>query len=254
MTRERSSQRYRRWYATLLRFYPRSHYRRFGEGMEQTFSDVLRERADAGRGLLGCALWMSAETAAGIVRMRMTSIASQNRNIVILALVTALILAVPLVAMQFTDDVVWSLGDFIVAGGLLFGTGLAYELIARRAGNIAYLAAIAVGLGAALFLVWANLAVGLIGSEDETANLMYLGVIAVGMVGAAIARLQPPGMARALFAMALAQASVAGIALIAGMHEYAESSVAEIVNVNAFFVALFGLSALLFQRAALASR
>jgi hypothetical protein len=153
--------------------------------------------------------------------------------------------------MQFTDEVVWSAGDFIVAGGLLFGTGLAYELIVRRSGNLAYRAAVTVGLGAALVLVWANLAVGVIGSEDETANVMYLGVIAVGIAGAIIARLQPQGMARALFAMALAQATVAAIALVAGMHEYAESSVAEIVNVNAFFVALFGLSALLFQRAAL---
>jgi hypothetical protein len=34
-------------------------------------------------------------------------------------------------------------------------------------------------VGTALFLVWSNLAVGLIGSENNPANMMYLGVLAV---------------------------------------------------------------------------
>ena len=62
-----------------------------------------------------------------------------------------------------------------------------------------------------------NLAVGIIGTEDNPANLMYGGVLAVGIVGAIIARFQPHGMARALVATALAQALVAVIALIAGL-------------------------------------
>jgi hypothetical protein len=180
----------------------------------------------------------------------MTLILRQNRNIVLIALATAALLLVPLVAMQFTDEVVWSFGDFVVAGGLLFGTGLAYELMSRRA-DMTYRAAVALALASALLLVWANLAVGLIGSEDERANLMYAGVLAVGIAGAAVARFQPAGMARALLAMALAQATIAVIALIAGMHRYEESSVAEIINVNGFFVVLFALAALLFHRAAL---
>lgn len=53
-----------------------------------------------------------------------------------------------------------------------------------------------------------NLAVGLIGNEENLANLMYIGVLAVGLIGAAIARLEPGGMARVLFAMALAQTLV----------------------------------------------
>jgi hypothetical protein len=65
-----------------------------------------------------------------------------------------------------------------------------------------------------------------------------------------IARLRPDGMARALFAMALAQALVAVIALIAGKHQAPISSVSEIVGVNGIFVALFVGSAWLFRRAA----
>lgn len=217
--------------------------------MAQTFSDILRERAEDGKRLFACAVWMFVETCAGIIRENMASIMARNRNIVRIALATASILLVPLVAMQFTDEVVWSLTDFIIAGALLFGTGLAYELVARQARSIVYRLAAGVALGTALFLVWANLAVGLIGTEREPANLMYLGVLAVGFIGACIARLRARGMSRALLATALAQASVAVIALIAGMDQYPESSVSQILGVNAFFAGLFSLSALLFQRA-----
>jgi hypothetical protein len=68
-------------------------------------------------------------------------------------------------------------------------------------------------------LVWTNLAVGIIGEPDELANLMYVGVLAVGILGAITARFRPAGMARALLATALVQALVAGIALIAGEHQ-----------------------------------
>jgi hypothetical protein len=100
-----------------------------------------------------------------------------------------------------------------------------------------------------LILVWLSLGVGIIGADGDPANLMYFGVLAVGVVGAIIARLQPHGMARALFAMALAQALVAAIALIAGLG-LPWSGSAEILLLNGFFIALFGGSAWLFRRSA----
>lgn len=166
------------------------------------------------------------------------------------ALATALILLLPFLAMQFTDEVVWDLADFAVAGVLLFGAGLTYALLARKAGNIAYRAAVGVAVAAALVLVWMNLAVGIIGSEDNPANLMYIGVLAVGIIGALFARFQPHGMARALFATALAQALVAVIALIARLG-YPWSGPLELTLLNGFFVVLFAGSAWLFRRAAL---
>ena len=180
----------------------------------------------------------------------MTFIMRQNKNIIRIALATAFLLLLPLVAMQITDDVVWSLADFVTAGGLLFGTGLMFELVAGKGGTLAYRAAVGVALGTALFLVWANLAVGIIGNEGNPANLAYFGVLAVGFVGAFVARLKPQGMARALFATAIAQGLVAAAALIAGMHRSPESSVPEILAVNGFFVVLWVGSALLFRRAA----
>lgn len=129
----------------------------------------------------------------------------------------AALLLLPLLAMQFTDEVDWDLADFLVAGALLGGVGLTYELAARMTGNRAYRAGVAVALAAALVLTWMNLAVGIIGSEDNPANLMYGGVLAVGMAGAIIARFRPQGMARALLATALAQVLVGVIALVAGL-------------------------------------
>ena len=179
------------------------------------------------------------------MKTKSTNIIMQNKNIILIALAVAFILLLPLLAMQFTDEVAWSLSDFAVAGALLFGTGLAYELVARKAGSIAYRAAVGVALAAALLLVWINLAVGIIGSEDNPANLMYIGVLAVGMIGALIARFRPHGMARALFATALAQAFVAVIALIAEK----DLAVFQHLMMNGFFVALWVGSALLFRRA-----
>jgi hypothetical protein len=108
-------------------------------------------------------------------------------------------------------------------------------------GNNAYRAAGGVALAAAFILVWMNLAVGIIGNEDNPANLMYGGVLAVGIIGAVIARFQPHGMARALVATALAQALAAVIALIAGL--------GYTFILTGFFVALWLISAWLFRKA-----
>jgi hypothetical protein len=116
-------------------------------------------------------------------------------------------------------------------------------------GSTAYRCAVGVAMLAACILVWLSLGVGIIGRDGDPANRMYVGVLAVGIVGALIARFRAPGMARALSATALAQAVVAAIALAAGLG-LPWSGPAEIALLNGFFVALFGGSAWLFQRAA----
>jgi hypothetical protein len=172
------------------------------------------------------------------------------RSLIRIVLATAFILLLPLSAMQITDEVAWNVADFAVAGVLLVGTGLTYSLAARKAGNMAYRAAVGVALATAFILLWLMGAVGILGEDGDPADLMYFGVLAVGIVGAVIARFRPHGMARALLAAALAQALVAVIALIAGKHQAPISSVYEIVGLNGFFVALFIGSAWLFRRAA----
>ena len=108
---------------------------------------------------------------------------------------------------------------------------------------------VGVALAGALMLVWLSLGVGIIGKDGDPANLMYFGVLAVGIIGAAIARLQPQGMARALIGMALAQGLVTAIALIARLG-LPWSGPAEILLLNGFFIGLFAGSAWLFRRAA----
>jgi hypothetical protein len=114
----------------------------------------------------------------------MTRINMQNKKIIRIALATAILLLIPFVAMQFSDEVNWSGFDFVVAGALLFGSGLAYELVARKGSTNAYRAAVSVAVAAALLLAWVNLTVGIIGSEDNPAHLIYFGVIAVMILGA----------------------------------------------------------------------
>lgn len=163
--------------------------------------------------------------------------------------VAALMLLVPLVAMQFSDEVNWSVVDFALAGALLMGTGVAFELAVRMTGSAAYRAALGVALAAAFVLVWLSVGVGIIGKDGDPANLMYFGVLAVGMIAAVMARFRPAGMARALLATALAQALVAAIALVAGLGSPWSGPV-EILLLNGFFVALFVGSAWLFRKAA----
>ena len=115
--------------------------------------------------------------------------------------------------------------------------------------HIAYRSAVGVALAAALLLIWLSLGVGIIGKDGDRANLMYFGVLAVGVIGAILARLESRGMARALLATALAQALVAAIALIAELG-LPYSPPAEIVFLNAFFIGMFAGSAWLFRRAA----
>jgi hypothetical protein len=85
----------------------------------------------------------------------------KTKNIIRIALATAFLLLLPLLAMQFTDEVAWDLADFAIAGALLFGTGLTYELIVRKTDSTTYRAAVGAALAVALLLIWLELAVGI---------------------------------------------------------------------------------------------
>lgn len=66
--------------------------------------------------------------------------------------------------MQFTDEVNWTLGDFVVAGFLLFVTGLMLDMIIRKVNKFEYRIILYVVLLAIFFLIWAELAVGILGT------------------------------------------------------------------------------------------
>ena len=254
MAPDRAIGRYRRWYARLLRLYPKPYHERFAEPMAQTFTDLCRERRDANRSLLGFALATFAETTTGIMRENMTLLV-ETRAILRWVLITAALLAIPALAMVFrlgvpdpgsgTDGVNWGPMDFATMGVLILGAGLLFEYAASRAGNVAHKLAVGIAVAAGLGLIWVNLAVGMIGDEGNAANLMYIFVLFVALVGAAIGRFEPRKASIAMFATAAAHVVVAAIALIAGLDPT--------LPADAFFVAAWVASGLLFRQASVAS-
>jgi hypothetical protein len=162
----------------------------------------------------------------------------------------ALLLLLPLFAMQITDQVAWEMGDFAVFGALLIGVGVTFELAAKRTGNTAYRAAVGVALAAVFFLLVVNGAVGIIGASHDDANLMYVGVLAVAIIGTAVGRFKPLGMARAMLTAAVAQALVAMIALVAGWGSAGPIWPWDILGLTLLFAALWLGSAWLFRQAA----
>jgi hypothetical protein len=176
-----------------------------------------------------------------------------TKSITRVALATGLILLIPLVAMQFTREVNWTGSDFVIMGVLVFGAGLAFVLIARKWDNATYRLAVGVAVAAGLLLVWANLAVGLVGSEHNPANLLYGAVLAVALMGAFVARFRPLGMSFAMFGASLTYVVVTAIALFVWKPTGAAAEPqAPMVNVligNGVFAALWVVSGLLFRRA-----
>jgi hypothetical protein len=94
---------------------------------------------------------------------------SVYRSAVRVALGVALVLSLPLIAMQFTDEVVWSLADFVLAGVLLATIGIALELALKKAGN----RALAVGIAAL------GVAAGIAGQADDAPGLVLLGILLI---------------------------------------------------------------------------
>ena len=115
--------------------------------------------------------------------------------------------------------------------------------------STSYRAALGLAVLASFSLVWLGLGVGIIGGDGDRANLLYGGVLLVGLAGAFIVRLRAAGMARTLVAMAFTQAAIAVTAVLAGWG-LPWSPPAELLVLNAGFIALFLGSAWLFQRGA----
>jgi hypothetical protein len=245
MSSDRAIGRYRRWYVRLLRLYPKPFRNRFAEPMAQTFADLCRERTDANRGLHAFAVATFAETLAGIIRENVM----QTRIVLRWVFITAVVLAVPALAMAFNlgvpdpgsgiEGVNWGPMDFAIIGVLVLGAGLLYEYASSRGRGGAQKAAVGIAVAAGLFLIWVNLAVGMM--DVEPGNLMYVLVLFVALIGAAIGRFEPRHAAIAMIATAGAHAVAAVIALVAGL--------GPTLPLDALFVAAWVASALLFRQA-----
>jgi hypothetical protein len=155
----------------------------------------------------------------------------------------ACLLLLPAIAMRFPGSGVdWDARDFIIMGVMFAIACGTYELATRLSDSVAYRAAAGIAIVTGFLTVWVNLAAGMLGSERNPDNLLFAGVLAIGVIGTLVARFRPQGMVRAMHATAAAQAAMALYALFGG---YAEVTL---------HIALFALpwlvSAQLFRKAA----
>lgn len=88
----------------------------------------------------------------------------KNKRLFIIGSIVVLILLIPLIAMQFSDEVNWDLMDFVVADLLLFGTGLIFDLMLRKVNKPSIRIVLGITLLLLFFLIWAELAVGIFGT------------------------------------------------------------------------------------------
>lgn len=84
----------------------------------------------------------------------------QNIRLIGILLAVGILLLIPFVARA-----PWSSFDFIVAGVLLVGTGLACELVLRTVKKFQHRVAICAGILVVLLIVWAEVAIGMFGTR-----------------------------------------------------------------------------------------
>lgn len=102
--------------------------------------------------------------------------------------IAAALLLLPLIAMQFTDEVNWSVADFAFAATMFVAVGGTFELAVKKWRSWAYRGGVAVALAASFTLIWINGAVGIIGDEGNPGNLLYLVAVLIAIAGAILMR------------------------------------------------------------------
>jgi hypothetical protein len=88
----------------------------------------------------------------------------KNKRLLLIVFYTALVLLLPLLAMQFTNEVNWTATDFIVAGILLLGTGFTIEVVVRFVKTPIYRFTVCAAVIIFILLIWVELAVGIFGT------------------------------------------------------------------------------------------
>lgn len=88
----------------------------------------------------------------------------KNKRYKLILIITTTLLLIPLIAMQFTDEVNWAFSDFVIATILLLSTGFSIDFVLKRVKKSSHKLLISLAILALLFLVWAELAVGIFGT------------------------------------------------------------------------------------------
>ncbi|RPF71219.1 hypothetical protein [Aurantiacibacter spongiae] len=133
---------------------------------------------------------------------------------ILFACFAAFVMLAPIIAMQFTGEVKWGPEDFIFAAIILAFVGAVMETILRASGQLAYRAAGGIALATIFVTIWANAAVGIIGNEDNPANILFAIPLAAAMIGALVARFRARGLAQAMQVTAVMQVAIFIAALV----------------------------------------
>lgn len=114
----------------------------------------------------------------------------------------------PLLAMQFSSEVNWGKADFLFAA-IIFGIlGGLIELAVHTSSNWYFRLGAIFAVLAGFMIVWSNLAVGMIGNEDNLVNLWFGAVLLIAITGAMLSRFQKYAMAIAMLAAGVSQAFI----------------------------------------------
>jgi hypothetical protein len=163
---------------------------------------------------------------------------------------TALLLTPAVMMVREAGGWQWSAFDFAFAAVLLYGTTGLIDLAIRKAGSTAYRLGAGLAALTAFVLLWINGAVGVIGSEDNPANLVFFGVILVALAGSVLARFEAKGMARAMLAACgLTAAVMAAVPVFAWGADERPGAIGLMMLIGGFAL-MWGLSSALFAKAA----
>lgn len=152
----------------------------------------------------------------------------------------AALLALPVIAMQFTSQVAWNTADFVIAGGMLVALGLGIELAVRIARSGIYRSAIIAAVVAGFVTFWVNGAVGIIGNEGQPINLAFYAMLLAGILASALVSLRPAPMAAITAIMTIGQLAVGLVAEFTFQPEWGPVL---------FMTVLWAVPAILFRKA-----
>jgi hypothetical protein len=164
------------------------------------------------------------------------------------------LLITPAIAMRFTAEVQWTTSDFLFAGIVLIGAGVIAELAVRSSGLWSYRIGAGLAVLASVLLLWSTGAVGIIGSEDHPANLLYLGVIVAAFVGGVVSRFRADGLSLSMISAAVIQIVIGIVAVLRGWGVGSENWPRPVIVLSIIFALIWLASAALFRRAARAHR
>lgn len=157
------------------------------------------------------------------------------------------LLVLPAIAMRFTREVNWTASDFVFAFVLLFSLGLGVELAMRIGRGAPQRLGMMAGTAGCFLTVWLTGAVGIIGSEDEALNFVFVLLVLAAVLASVLVWFRSRPMSWIAGVLALGQYGL-GIAALYEMPGHAVEW-----GVLTFFALIWGFSALCFHRAAKAT-